>query len=240
MAGDVRLLHLNCKNTNRNFKFIVMELLHQHIAPGAFHNSDERYDPPKCHPHTRRAVLKKIMDWVKDPNKVALFLWLYGPAGAGKSAIAQTIAELLEKLGLLAAAFFFSRNAAGRNDKTRLVPTLVYRLVKSIPEIRAHVLEAVEQDPAIFSCSIDTQIQALIVEPLNAAANEEALAPILLSRPRLIILDGLDECSTTSAQTQILNAPFHSHKTSPHPAFLPNRESTRTGYPDNPSMTKMV
>jgi len=183
-----------------------MELLHQHIAPGAFHNSDERYDPPKCHPHTRKAVLKKIMDWVKDADKVALFLWLYGPAGAGKSAIAQTIAELLEQLGLLAAAFFFSRNAAGRNDKTRLVPTLVYQLIKSIPEIRAHVLDAVEQDPALFSCSFDTQIQVLIVKPLNAAAKEEALAPILLSRPRLIILDGLDECSTTSAQTQILNA----------------------------------
>jgi hypothetical protein len=206
MAGDVRLSHLNRKNTDSNFELIAMELLHQHIAPGAFHNSDERYDPPKCHPHTRRAVLKKIMDWVKDPNKVALFLWLYGPAGAGKSAIVQTIAELLEKLGLLAAAFFFSRNAAGRNNKTRLVATLVYQLLKSIPEIRAHVFEAVEQDPALFSCSIDAQIQALIVKPLNAAANEEALAPILLSRPRLIILDGLDECSTASSQTQILNA----------------------------------
>ena len=168
--------------------------------------SDERYDPPKCHPHTRRAVLKKIRDWVEDADKVTLFLWLYGPAGAGKSAIAQTIAELLEKLGLLAAAFFFSRNAAGRNDKTRLVPTLVYQLVKSIPEIRAHVFEALEHNPALFSCSINTQIQALIIKPLNAAANEETLAPILLSHPRLIILDGLDECSPTTAQTQILNA----------------------------------
>jgi hypothetical protein len=127
-----------------------MELLQQHIAPGAFHNSDERYDPPKCHPHTRRAVLKKITDWVKDANKVALFLWLYGPAGAGKSAIAQTIAELLEKAGLLAAAFFFSRNSAGRNNKTPLVATLVYQLVTSIPEIRVHVLEALERTPPSF------------------------------------------------------------------------------------------
>ena len=171
-----------------------MDLLHQHIAPGAFnHNSDERYDPPKCHPHTRRAILEKIMDWVQDSNKVALFLWLYGPAGAGKSAIARTIAELLEKLGLLAAAFFFSRSAAGRNNKTQLVPTLVYQLITSIPEIHARVLEAVEKDPALFSYSIEAQIQALIVEPLNAAANEETLAPILLSRPRLIILDRSEE-----------------------------------------------
>ena len=183
-----------------------MILLQQHIAPGAFHNSDERYDPPKCHPHTRRAVLKKITDWVKDPNKVALFLWLYGAAGAGKSAIAQTIAEFLEKTGLLAAAFFFSRNSAGRNDKTPLVATLVYQLVTSIPEIRVHVLGALDENPALFSRSIEAQVHALIVKPLNAVANDETLAPILLSRPRLIILDGLDECRTTSAQTQILNA----------------------------------
>ena len=183
-----------------------MELLQQHIAPGAFHNSDERYDPPKCHPHTRRAVLKNIMDWVKDPNKVTLILWLYGPAGTGKSAIAQTIAELLEEAGLLAAAFFFSRNASGRNDETSLVATLVYQLIKSIPEIRAHALQAVEQDPALFACSIQAQIQALIIKPLNAVANDETLAQTLLYRPRLIILDGLDECGTTSAQTHILNA----------------------------------
>jgi len=89
-----------------------MELLQQKIVPGAFHNADERGDPQKCHPHTRESVVKSIVDWVKVADKVALFLWLYGPAGAGKTAIAQTIAELLEGLGLLAAAFFFSRNSA--------------------------------------------------------------------------------------------------------------------------------
>jgi CheY-like chemotaxis protein len=146
------------------------------------------------------------MDWVKDADKVTLILWLYGPAGAGKSAIAQTIAELLEEAGLLAAAFFFSRNAAGRDDKTPLVATLVYQLIISIPEIRAHVLEALEQDPALFSRSIQAQIQALIVKPLNAVATDETFALILLSRPRLIILDGLDECRTTLSQTHILNA----------------------------------
>ena len=145
------------------------------------------------------------MDWVKDPNKVALFLWLYGPAGAGKSAIAQTIAELLEEAGLLAATFFFSRNAAGRNDKTPLVATLVHQLVISIPEICAHVLRALEQDLALFSRSIQAQIQALIIKPLNAIASDETLVPTLLSRPRLVILDGLDECHTNSAQTHILN-----------------------------------
>ena len=41
-----------------------MELLQAARVPGAFHNSFERFDPPKCHPHTREAVRQKIFDWV--------------------------------------------------------------------------------------------------------------------------------------------------------------------------------
>ena len=68
------------------------------------------------------------------------------------------------------------------------------------------VLKALGQDPVLFSRLIETQIHALIVKPFNAVANDKTLSPILLSRPRLIILDGLDECRTTSFQTHILNA----------------------------------
>jgi len=174
----VRPLYLNCKNTDSN-----LELLQPHIAPGTFHNSGEHYDPPKCHPHTWRVVLKEIMDWVKDANKIALFLWLYSPVGASKSAIMQSIVELIEKAGFLAAAFFFSRNAVGCDDKTPLIATLIYQLVISIPELHAHVWGALEQDLALFLCSIEAQIQVLIVKPLNTVATDKTLALTLLSRP---------------------------------------------------------
>jgi len=36
-------------------------ILHRATATAAFHNSKERFDPPKCHPKTRLAVLDKIM-----------------------------------------------------------------------------------------------------------------------------------------------------------------------------------
>jgi DNA replication protein DnaC len=80
-----------------------MRTLGKRIAPGASHNSAERFDPPKCHPKTREAVLKDIMDWIQGLGEVErrhYFMWLYGPAGAGKSAIAQTIAELCYELKL--------------------------------------------------------------------------------------------------------------------------------------------
>ncbi|KDR76677.1 hypothetical protein GALMADRAFT_21178, partial [Galerina marginata CBS 339.88] len=72
------------------------------------HNSSERFDPPKCYPNTRLAVLAKLMDWII--GKVGwegYFMWLYGPAGAGKSAIAQTIAEMCQSNNTLLASFFF-------------------------------------------------------------------------------------------------------------------------------------
>ena len=41
--------------------------------------------------------------------------------------------DRIDFTGLLAAAFFFSRNLPGRDDKTPSVVTLIYQLVTSIP-----------------------------------------------------------------------------------------------------------
>ena len=59
---------------------------------------------------TREKILKIIMDWINHPRPRRRIVWLNGPAGAGKSAIAQTIAMRCsdEKL---AASFFFSETA---------------------------------------------------------------------------------------------------------------------------------
>jgi len=142
------------------------------------------------------------MVWVEQcPDNLALFfLWMYGPAGAGKTAIAQTIAELCAEANLLAASFFFSRTAAGRNDNSRLVATLTWQLIQSIPEIREHVLTLLERDPSIVSRAPATQMRTLIIDPLNMIPKE-----VLNQRPRFIIIDGLDECSDEQLQRRFLN-----------------------------------
>ena len=53
-----------------------------------------RYPPPNCHPDTRKADRQIILDWIHGESSSSLF-WLYGPAGVGKTAILQAIAELL-------------------------------------------------------------------------------------------------------------------------------------------------
>src|SRR5882762_9618975 len=95
------------------------DLLEKYVVPGAFRNSAERYDPPKCRPHTRQAVLKRIMLWVNDPANEFQIMWMFGPAGAGKTAIAQSIADMYFQSGKLAASFFFSRNTSGRDNEAR-------------------------------------------------------------------------------------------------------------------------
>ena len=182
-----------------------MKILGSAIAPGAFHNSSERYDPPKCHPSTRVAVLEHIMAWINDLEKLCFFMWLYGPAGAGKSAIAQSIAELCYNANLLAASFFFSRTAVGRSDESRLIPTLVYQLCVSMPPIRKYVEDIIKQDPLVLSRSLEAQIRSLIIDPLRRALLDEKDIISIRSGPKLIIIDGLDECGTSNVQRYILS-----------------------------------
>ena len=50
-------------------------ILHRETATAAFHNSKERFDPPKCHPNTRLAVLEKIMKWIKCEEDLDMSVW---------------------------------------------------------------------------------------------------------------------------------------------------------------------
>lgn len=198
-----------------------MDLLHSSIAPGAFHNSAERYDPPKCHPATRIAVLDYIMRWINELDKLCFFLWLYGPAGAGKSAIAQSIAELCHEAKILAASFFFSRTAVGRNDESRLIATIVYQLCLSIPAIKKYVEVTLEQDPLVLSRSLEAQLHDLVVKPLNHAfrSNEEGNKKPQQG-PTLIIIDGLDECGNGKVQRYILTVLAGAIKQLPFPILF--------------------
>jgi len=181
------------------------EHLQKAVASSAFHNSGDTVDQPKCHPNTRTAVINKIMDWilglgVDDQN--AVILWMYGPAGAGKSAIAHEIAQRCDLEKLLLASFFFSRSDTARSNAKSLIATIAYQIAINIPGTREKIAATIEQDPLILTRSLEAQVTALIVEPLL-----EPLEAGYFNAPtsrRLIIIDGLDECDTADVQCRIL------------------------------------
>ncbi|KAF9259193.1 hypothetical protein L218DRAFT_947818 [Marasmius fiardii PR-910] len=68
--------------------------------------------------------------------------WLSGPAGVGKSAIAQAPSEDREKERNFVTSFSFLRNQHRRNVSTSLFLTITYGLASSVPELQDHWLQS--------------------------------------------------------------------------------------------------
>ncbi|KAF9559649.1 hypothetical protein CPC08DRAFT_637577, partial [Agrocybe pediades] len=178
----------------------------QNVAPNALYDSGHLVDPPKCHPNTRTAIIQTVIDWssatiAEEKVNAMPILWLKGGAGAGKSAIARSVAERGYKEGLLLGTFFFGAADTTRNHVGGLVATLAYQLCIILPECRDAVTTSIEDDPLIFSRSLSTQFTTLLMRPLAIMfANHSGSTRI----PRLVIIDGLDECSANIDSQQDL------------------------------------
>ena len=164
------------------------------------HDSLARFPPPLCHPMTREKVLKLISDWIDDPHPRQHIMWLNGPAGAGKSAIAQTIAERY-KDSRLAASFFFLRNTPDRGVASRLFLTLAWQLVTSIPETLPYIEPALKAERLLYSKSINIQFDRLVVDVFENVLRDE---PALRPEKSLVIIDGVDECASERDQIHFL------------------------------------
>ncbi|KAJ6504083.1 hypothetical protein C8R47DRAFT_1210176 [Mycena vitilis] len=167
-------------------------ILHRAIASDAFHDAAERYPQPRCHPETRTEILKDLYEWSNFGSNI---LWLHGPAGAGKSAIAQSFCQHLAAEGRLGASFFFKRGHDSRGLGTKLFPTIAYQLALHLPNFKRAISDTVADDPSIISRSFETQLHRLIIEPCKLN---------IRTRTLVIVIDGLDECEGERLQQEIL------------------------------------
>lgn len=124
-----------------------------------------------------------------------------GPAGVGKSSVAQTWADEME--GLLSATFFFFC-ANGWNEAIKLFPTIAYQLAIKYGSYRAALDSAITRDPLILDKSLSVQFQVLIVQPILESSPEDQNA----MADTVIVIDGFDECAALnetldSSQTQV-------------------------------------
>jgi len=212
------------------------DLLCDHCSLGSLLDSNERYDPPRCAAETREAIMQELMEWITSSDDFASILWLHGSAGVGKSAVAQTLAELCRREGRLVASFFFSRTAtnAERSDGNRLLPTIVYQLIQAFPDVRASIETYINHDPAIFDKSRSTQMDCLIIKPLSDTGPQKSrsirkymkhlavklalgLRRKTARQPQLILIDGLDECQDPNVQCDLLKVIAEATKTFPLP-----------------------
>jgi len=179
-----------------------LQALSQWDSPGAAYDSQERVPASQCH-RTRTEILREIEGWNGGGTGATKVLWLHGPAGAGKSAIAQTVAETCAERGQLAASFFFSRSSPGRDALKHLFPTIAVQISLSSPHKRQRLREILHEDQRIAhraSGSIDL-LASLFCDPPGMLPD----GPATLSLPFLVIIDGLDECQGNGDQSAVLS-----------------------------------
>ncbi|KIL58617.1 hypothetical protein M378DRAFT_310658 [Amanita muscaria Koide BX008] len=177
-----------------------LEKLENFVSFAALHDSAEQDPDCRCHPGTRKIVLRRLRDWFDNPNPTDRITWLHGPAGAGKSAIAQTIAHEYRGRGL-AATYFFYRSDARRNDGNRLFATLAWQLAFSIPATKNFIVHALNKTPRLPMKDVEYQFEQLVAYPFREMNNN--VSQMLQPAP-VVIIDCVDECLDEQLQRRFL------------------------------------
>ncbi|KAF5359852.1 hypothetical protein D9756_002926 [Leucocoprinus leucothites] len=167
------------ENTNRAPNGAGLRELLAHSIPSATHDSSERYPPPLCHPGTREDFINLLTEWGRNTSQDHPHLaWMKGPAGVGKSAIAQSTAQVLgDEIG----ATFFSRLAMKHEAFGDFLNQKIHR------------------NPTIVTKSLRFQFDKLLIAPVRALKQQGKGLPDMA-----IFVDGLDECNGQSAQREIV------------------------------------
>ncbi|KAJ6506776.1 hypothetical protein C8R45DRAFT_511193 [Mycena sanguinolenta] len=185
-----------------------LQILRQVAAGSAFHDSAERYPQPRCHPETQKRILDSLWNWSSQTDLSSTVLWLRGPAGAGKTAIAQSFCQNLEAEHRLAASFFFQQGHSSRGAATKLFPTIAYQLAlsKNPFDLCQVISRTVGDDPSILDRSLARQVHRLIVDPCRQTFIVNLCRRIFPKHPVVIVIDGLDECDNQNVQQEILRS----------------------------------
>ncbi|KAF5603864.1 G beta WD-40 repeats containing protein [Fusarium pseudocircinatum] len=171
-----------------------------HIVHNARYDSEDVKVGARCEPGTRARVLELIHNWADQDLGLPL-LWLIGPAGTGKSTLARSVIDSLEVKKRLIAGYMFKRGEQDRNDTNRLFSTLAMQLADTVSFFKENLrnsLEGLDKD-AVDKSSLESQFQKLLWDPLESLELTE-----VITLPRIIIIDALDECERPESLIRLL------------------------------------
>ena len=126
--------------------------------------------------------------------------WLSGMAGTGKTTIAYSFSESLEKNHMLGTTFFCSRAQEDAKNPHLIFPTIACGLAQRFPSMCPVLMDVLRRDPDAGDRVMTQQFSDLIATPLKAVSGE------LMSRaPVIVIIDALDECDNQSDVSDMLS-----------------------------------
>jgi cytidylate kinase len=138
-----------------------------------------------CLQATRVKLLGEIRSWIASQSSERIY-WLNGLAGTGKSTIAASVCEELDRRHQLCISFFISRKAPDLRSAQKAIHTLAYQLaVKGSSQSRQAICGALEKCLDLSKKSLQEQVSALVTEPLRHTSS------------LVMVIDALDECDAT-------------------------------------------
>ncbi|KAJ7891066.1 hypothetical protein B0H13DRAFT_2197795, partial [Mycena leptocephala] len=199
--GPTQSIHgatfITAQNVNHNHGQgeMGLNILHRAVALEALYDSADSFPQPRCHPETRVKMLDDLYNWAIEDNVRSPICWLHGPAGAGKSAVMQTLCQKLQNAGRLGGAFFFKRGHPTRGHAKVLFATLAYQLALNNRNLSHSISRSAEYDPSVVGRQMEVQLRTLVVEPCISLG---------VPGPSILLIDGLDECQDEGTQREII------------------------------------
>ncbi|KZT39327.1 WD40 repeat-like protein [Sistotremastrum suecicum HHB10207 ss-3] len=139
---------------------------------------------------------------VGDNTTGASLYWLTGLAGAGKSAIAHTIADRFYSLRRLGSSFFFDKSDANKRNASAVFPKISRDLADLNPAWKAELGRITASGASNSQAhelrhtdSVQRQFKEFILEPAKK---------VTFFGPIFIVIDALDECDDNQARSELL------------------------------------
>ncbi|KZP15702.1 hypothetical protein FIBSPDRAFT_1047933 [Athelia psychrophila] len=160
-------------------------------------------DFPCCLPGTRRDTIDEILGWASNPSQGDSdnVLWLYGPAGTGKSAVAATVATHFSEMGRLGAFVGFDRASPEQGRPSTAVKSLARQLAEYDGRLRTSITQTINDGPkaSVLRASLSEKFDRLIVKPLASIPTLPGEGPIV------VVIDGLYEYEQPDGWASLLD-----------------------------------
>ncbi|KAG1901401.1 uncharacterized protein F5891DRAFT_254157 [Suillus fuscotomentosus] len=153
----------------------------------------------QCLPGTRMEILSQITDWINGSGDAAKrVLWLSGPAGKGKSAIAHTVANWFKESGGLGSCFCFDRRREADRRHEKIFSTIARDLADRDSGMKRALADAVKDAHSLKNTTdIIQQWRDLFMKPLKKFS-ASSVGPVL------IVIEALDESGGKKTRSNIL------------------------------------
>lgn len=160
------------------------------------------YEPEKaCLEGTRGILIQEICKWAMSyhDSDTTRTLWLSGVAGAGKSAVAHSIAMIFDGMAPTRLGCFYGFSTSDRRRSVEaLFPTISRNLADMEPDWKKALLEVVRGSRSLRTTdSLERQFKHFLLETADMV-KDRVLGPIL------VVIDALDESPSEAARSELL------------------------------------